>query len=89
MNRRLGEINGLNGLRKAGEQLADWVVSAAEERWPNCIRWFAYVDEDVTKTLLDDIWENARERWGDDLILLRDGLVNVERQFLKASGPLA
>lgn len=60
---RLGMGDGnemdLEQVRAAGEQLSDWVLQAAQERWPDTtitpIWW--------NKVRCDVAWKNACERW--------------------------
>lgn len=79
----IGDLNGWNGLQKASQQVADWVVSAAEERWEDLF------DCDDFNAIYDRAWTNAVERWGVELTKLRDDLLRAELVLLREGGPVA
>lgn len=82
MNARVGTIYGLNGVQKAGRQLASWVVEAALQRWPN----LADFGEDET---LAKVWANAVARWGPDVVAFRDSIIEIELEVLRCGAPTA
>lgn len=78
-------VMGLVEIRHCQQVLAELIVEAAEERWPNA---FDVSSPHWNDARMDAAWSNARQRWpGVDQIA--GALTAAERHIIRDSGPLA
>lgn len=80
-----GKVMDLTDVRAAQDQLADWFVDAAQERWPDALKVLA---GQPTAARLEAVWAHGCERWPgvEDIAKALDA---AENHILRLMEPMA